>query len=195
MVQESTTEVSPSSSTGTFSELCGAIASFSVKHQGIDSADSPLCASAIRVRQQNGLNGRASSVPTSSNSFRDIEIPRQVSPCHCEERKRRSNPCLAQPDSGLLRFARNDVLPYHPSRPTKAGHPVRRDVRITHHRLLLLDHPLEPVIGRRAAPTRWRMMTVARTMTPKTTSPPRRSGRTTACALPRGGSSAGRNSD
>jgi hypothetical protein len=23
----------------------------------------------------------------------------------------------------------------------------------------ILDHPLEPVIGRRAAPTRWRMMT------------------------------------
>src|SRR5260370_22515527 len=72
MVQESATEVSPSISTGTFSELCGAIASFSVKHQGIDSADSPLCASAIRVRQQNGLNGRCSVVPTSSNSFKGL---------------------------------------------------------------------------------------------------------------------------
>src|SRR4030088_308826 len=72
MVQESATEVSPSSSTGTFSDLCGAIAPFSVKHQGIDSADSPLWASAIRVRQQNGLKGRASSVPTSSKSLSDI---------------------------------------------------------------------------------------------------------------------------
>src|SRR5260370_33981695 len=95
MVQESATEVSPSIKTGTFSELCGAIVCFSVKHQGIDSADSPLCASAIRVRQQNGLNGRASSVPTSSNSFR--AMPKSPTrPCprerlldenrHCEER-------------------------------------------------------------------------------------------------------------
>src|SRR6202521_4322817 len=74
MAQESATEASPSISTGTFSELCGAIASFSVKHHGTDSADSPLCASAIRVRQQNGLKGRASSVPTSSNSFKGIEV-------------------------------------------------------------------------------------------------------------------------
>src|ERR1700710_3152736 len=73
MAQESTTDVSPSSSTGTLSDLCGAMASFSVKHHGIDSADSPLCASAIRVRQQYGLNGRVSSLPTSSNSFRAIE--------------------------------------------------------------------------------------------------------------------------
>jgi len=29
---------------------------------------------AIRVRQQNGLNGRSSSVPTSSNSFNGIEV-------------------------------------------------------------------------------------------------------------------------
>src|SRR5258707_5386700 len=74
MAQESATALSPSSSTGTFSDLCGAMASFSVKHHGIDCADSPLCASAIRVRQQNGLNGRCSSVPTSSNSFSDIEM-------------------------------------------------------------------------------------------------------------------------
>src|SRR5712675_2414134 len=73
--QESTMAVSPSISTGTFSELCGAIASFSVKRHGIDCADSPLCASAIRVRQQYGLNGRASSVPTSSNSFMAIAYP------------------------------------------------------------------------------------------------------------------------
>ena len=72
MVQELTTAVSPSSSTGTFSDPCGAIAGFSVKHQGMVSADSPLCASAIRVRQQNGLNGREASVPTSSKSFSDI---------------------------------------------------------------------------------------------------------------------------
>jgi hypothetical protein len=75
IAQESTTEVSPSSSTGTFSDLCGAIAAFSVKHHGIFSAVSPLCASAIRVRQQNGLKGRVSSAPTSSKSFKDIEDP------------------------------------------------------------------------------------------------------------------------
>src|SRR5450755_4781452 len=108
MVQESTTEVSPSISTGTFSDLCGAIASFSVKHHGIVCADSPLCASAIRVRQQNGLNGRASSVPTSSNSFNAIPPLAQTSGRHCEERKRRSNPFLALFPHGLLRFARND---------------------------------------------------------------------------------------
>src|SRR3954464_10042011 len=72
MIQESATGLSPSSITGTFSEPCGAIAAFSVKRHGIDSAPSPLCASAIRVRQQYGLNGRVSSVPTSSNSFSAI---------------------------------------------------------------------------------------------------------------------------
>jgi hypothetical protein len=66
IVQESTTARSPSSSTGTFSEPCGAIALFSVKHHGMVSEGSPLCANAIRVRQQNGLNGRDGSVPTSS---------------------------------------------------------------------------------------------------------------------------------
>src|SRR6202012_1618125 len=61
-----------------FSELNGAIACFSVKHQGIDSAASPLCASAIRVRQQYGLNGRVTSAPTSSKSLSVIErfLPR-----------------------------------------------------------------------------------------------------------------------
>src|SRR3981081_343163 len=108
MVPESATEVSPSSSTGTFSDGCGAIACFSVKHHGIDSADSPLCASVIRVRQQNRLNGRVSSVPTSSNSFKAIEV----------------------------------VRPAFPSCPAHAGHPVRRDVRVSHHRLRLLDHSL-----------------------------------------------------
>jgi hypothetical protein len=83
-----------------------------VKHHGIDSADSPLCASAIRVRQQNGLNGRASSVPTSSNSFKVIEVvPRSNFSRHCEERKRRSNPFFALLPHGLLRFARNDGSP------------------------------------------------------------------------------------
>jgi hypothetical protein len=43
-----------------------------VKHHGMVSADSPLCASAIRVRQQNGLNGRDASVPTSSKSLSDM---------------------------------------------------------------------------------------------------------------------------
>ena len=66
ITQESTTAFSPSSITGTLSDPCGAIAAFSVKRHGIESADNPLCASAIRVRQQNGLNGRAASVPTSS---------------------------------------------------------------------------------------------------------------------------------
>src|SRR5450755_4985900 len=97
MVQESTTEISPSISTGTFSDLCGAIASFSVKRHGIDCADSPLCASAIRVRQQYGLNGRASSVPTSSNSFRDMaELPCQNR--HCEEP---TGPAFGRPDDKL----------------------------------------------------------------------------------------------
>src|SRR3984893_18014730 len=99
--------VSSSISTGTFSELCGAIAAFSVKRHGIDCADSPLCASAIRVRQQNGLNGRESSVPTSSNSFSDMCAP------------------LASP-----------------SYPAKAGHPLRRDSRVSHDSQRLLDHPL-----------------------------------------------------
>ncbi len=83
MVQESTTALSPSSSTGTFSEPCGAIAPFSVKRHGMVSADSPLCANAIRVRQQNGLKGRDASVPTSSKSLSDIgdllEDGRQIS--------------------------------------------------------------------------------------------------------------------
>src|SRR3954470_16565671 len=73
MIQESATGLSPSRITGTFSEPCGAIAAFSVKRHGIDSAVSPLCASAIRVRQQYGLNGRVASAPTSSNSFSDID--------------------------------------------------------------------------------------------------------------------------
>src|SRR4051812_28570838 len=72
MAHESATALSPSSMTGTFSEPCGAIALFSVKRQGIDSALRPLCASAMRVRQQYGLNGRSASVPTSSNSFSDM---------------------------------------------------------------------------------------------------------------------------
>src|SRR3982075_2725614 len=52
-----------------------------------------------------------------------------------------------------------------PSCPAQAGHPVRRGVPENYDRLRLLDHPLEPVIGRRAAPTRWRMMTAARYLT------------------------------
>src|SRR6478609_4768075 len=84
MAQESTTGLSWCSSTGTFSEPCGAIAVFSVKRHGSVSADSPLCASAIRVRQQNGLNGRAASVPTSSNSFSDMKGLHMLR--HCEER-------------------------------------------------------------------------------------------------------------
>jgi hypothetical protein len=85
--------LSLSSSTGTFSDWYGAIACFSVKHHGIVSAARPLCASAIRVRQQNGLNGRAASVPTSSKSFRFIAHT-SIGAVICEERQRRSNPEL-----------------------------------------------------------------------------------------------------
>src|SRR5215813_8215983 len=112
MVQESTTAVSPSSSTGTFSDPCGTIAFFSVKHHGMVSADSPLCASAIRVRQQYGLKGRVWSVPTSSKSLRVMLIlcakfaPKPTTSL----RAKRSNPYLNTGIDGLLRrFApRND---------------------------------------------------------------------------------------
>jgi hypothetical protein len=42
----------------------------------------------------------------------------------------------------------------------ESGHPVRRAVSIHHNCSGILDHPLEPVIGRRLAPTRWPVMTV-----------------------------------
>src|SRR5438105_1908549 len=40
--------------------------SFSVKRHGTVSTASPLCASAIRVRQQNGLKRRSASTPAKS---------------------------------------------------------------------------------------------------------------------------------
>jgi hypothetical protein len=44
----------------------------------------------------------------------------------------------------------------------EGGHPVRGAAATDHQRFGILDHPPEPVIGRRLAPTRWRMMTVER---------------------------------
>jgi len=41
----------------------------------------------------------------------------------------------------------------------RSGYPVHCGFAIDHRRFGILDHPLEPVIGRRDAPTRWRMMT------------------------------------
>jgi len=40
--------------------------SFSVKRHGTVSTSSPLCASAMRVRQQNGLKRRCASTPARS---------------------------------------------------------------------------------------------------------------------------------
>ncbi len=57
---------SPSTSTGTLSCCAKARRSVSVKRQGTLSKSSPLSASAMRMRQQNGLNTRAGSVPHSS---------------------------------------------------------------------------------------------------------------------------------
>jgi hypothetical protein len=42
--------------------------------------------------------------------------------------------------------------------PREGGYPVRRGVEIELRLQGLLDHPLEPVIGRSEATTRWRMM-------------------------------------
>jgi hypothetical protein len=49
------------------------------------------------------------------------------------------------------------------SSPAKAGDPVRCGIAIDLRRFGILDHPLEPVIGRRDAPTRWRVMTAGST--------------------------------
>src|SRR5216684_4080529 len=48
---------------------------------------------------------------------------------------------------------------HSPVIPAESGYPVRRSFAVDHRRFGILDHPLEPVIGRRDAPTRWRMMT------------------------------------
>ena len=58
--------MSPSRITGTRPWPENASASFSVKRQGIVSTASPLCASAMRVRQQYGLNRSAGSAPARS---------------------------------------------------------------------------------------------------------------------------------
>jgi hypothetical protein len=52
MSQESNTITWPSCRTGTLSWPEAAIASLSVKRQGMVSTSSPLCASAILMRQQ-----------------------------------------------------------------------------------------------------------------------------------------------
>src|ERR1043165_7227475 len=118
MAQESTTVRSPSSSTGTLSEPCGAIAPLSVKHHGIVSADSPLCASAIRARQQYGLKGRVSSMPTSSKSLSDIGEDPYMSRTryrHC--RAWPGNPSFQQAAHAVKRArpkrVRQSVLPHH----------------------------------------------------------------------------------
>src|ERR1700733_7712787 len=44
--------------------------------------------------------------------------------------------------------------------PAKAGYPVRRGLSVLSLSSPgILDHPPKPVIGRRVAPTRWRVMT------------------------------------
>src|SRR6266851_3847356 len=66
MAHESLTAQVPSTITGTRSDPANAITFFSVKCHGIVSTSSPLCASAILVRQQNGLNLRLLSLPARS---------------------------------------------------------------------------------------------------------------------------------
>src|SRR5882672_11598736 len=46
--------------------------------------------------------------PARSNGVFFIVVGSLISHRHCEERKRRSNPCQSLPLDGLLRFARND---------------------------------------------------------------------------------------
>jgi hypothetical protein len=43
--------------------------------------------------------------------------------------------------------------------PAQAGIQYAAAIERNHRRYGILDHPPEPVIGRRAAPTRWRVMT------------------------------------
>src|SRR5580658_1882340 len=75
MSQLSQTTVSPSRITGTRPWPEKAIASLSVNRQGSVSTARPLCASAIRVRQQYGLNRSAGSAPARSYSTIDIDPP------------------------------------------------------------------------------------------------------------------------
>jgi hypothetical protein len=78
MAHESLTAQVPSTITGTRSDPANAIALFSVKCHGIVSTSSPLCASAIFVRQQNGLNLRLLSLP--ARSYILIAITKSSSP-------------------------------------------------------------------------------------------------------------------
>src|SRR5258708_35984693 len=48
---------------------------------------------------------------------------------------------------------------FQSSYPAQAGYPVLRAVEVYLRQRGVLDRPLEPVIGRRGAPTRWRTMT------------------------------------
>src|SRR5882757_9988337 len=56
--------------------------------------------------------------------------------------------------------AAHNVAPTKAVIPRERGYPVRCGLsyQFYHNRSGILDHPLEPVIGRGAAPTRWRMM-------------------------------------
>jgi hypothetical protein len=58
------------------------------------------------VTQSSGGSRREKAV---AYPHRCLTIESEVSPRHCEERQRRSNPCCSGWIDGLLRFARNDV--------------------------------------------------------------------------------------
>src|SRR5579872_799487 len=66
MADESCTTLPLSMMTGTRPSFGVGSLSFSVKRHGTVSTSRPLCASAIFVRQQNGLNRRSASVPAKS---------------------------------------------------------------------------------------------------------------------------------
>jgi hypothetical protein len=61
----------------------------------------------------------------------------------------------------MLARASGATGPTHlkPSYPRKAVSSTQRPFDSITGGSAILDHPLEPVIGRRVAPTRWRMMT------------------------------------
>src|SRR5512138_3255148 len=65
--------------TGTLPSFGAGNLSFSVNRHGTVSTSSPLCASAILARQQNGLNRRSASAPHKSN----IVIAMARSPVRC----------------------------------------------------------------------------------------------------------------
>src|SRR5882724_4428482 len=79
------------------------------------SADSPLCASAILVRQQNGLNGRVASVPTSSKSLRVMggilrEPAQSDKSRHCERSEAIHRATSGGMDCFVARAPRNDGI-------------------------------------------------------------------------------------